>query len=33
MYNKVIQLYMYLLFVKFFSHLPYYRILSNFPLQ
>ena len=32
-YSKVIQLYiyMYLFFLKFFSHLGYYRILSTFP--
>ena len=31
MYSKVIQLYMYLFFFKFFSHLSYYRILSRVP--
>ena len=30
-YSKVIQLYMYLFFFKFFPHLGYYRILSRVP--
>ena len=30
-YNKVSQLHMYLFFLKFFSHLAYYRILSRAP--
>ena len=30
-YSKVIQLYIYLFFFKFFSHLGYYRILSRVP--
>ena len=31
LYRKVIQLYMYLLFFKVFSHLCYYRMLSRVP--
>ena len=30
-YTKVIQLYKYLFFFKFFSHIGYYRILSRVP--
>ena len=31
MYSKVIQLYLYLFFFRFLSHLGYYRVLSRAP--